>query len=130
VRVGKRLDSASGGEASGAGGGERDRCGHGKQRGKCRECREERADGNAAEQQAALGRGSRTRIRKKLYLIQKGFESNVQVDRSSTRFGALMHHPICILSLFSQSSANVSIGKPCDPRILGPTSKSWLSVLI
>ena len=27
-------------------------CGHGKQRGKCRECREERADGNAAGQQA------------------------------------------------------------------------------
>jgi hypothetical protein len=48
----EEAEAASGGGASGKGGGERGRCGHGKQRGKCRECREERADGNTAGQQA------------------------------------------------------------------------------
>ena len=31
---------------------ERGRCGHGEQQGKCRKCREERADSNTAGQQA------------------------------------------------------------------------------
>jgi len=45
--------AGGGGEGSG-GGGVRERCGHGKQRGKCRECRVERAAGEAVfEEQGA-----------------------------------------------------------------------------
>jgi uncharacterized membrane protein YgcG len=39
---------AAGGGGGRGGGGARGRCGHGKQRGKCRECRELRADGSLA----------------------------------------------------------------------------------
>ena len=44
---------AAGGGGGRGGGGARGRCGHGKQRGKCRECRAERADGAAAQEQQA-----------------------------------------------------------------------------
>ena len=44
---------AAGGGGGRGGGGARGRCGHGKQRGKCRECREGQGDGAAAQEQQA-----------------------------------------------------------------------------
>ena len=49
---GKGAKDDGWGGASGEGGRKWGTCGHGRQLGKCRGCREERADGNTAGQQA------------------------------------------------------------------------------
>ena len=73
--------AGGGGAESGGGGARRERCGHGKQRGKCRECRGERAAGGAAlEEQAAheevepagAGEGARDRQRQTGSAPQRG----------------------------------------------------------